>query len=198
MNKDNKYIMKNEDSTLFIALKLTIICFVAVVLLGLINFATAPKIEKNKEKAEKEAMTYLIPVADTFSKLKHFKSIDENLRKYFYYYEAYNNNSELIGYIVSSQNNGYGGKMKVMVAFDNELKILNAKLLDNSETPGLGKKAEKNQYMNKFKNTNSDTTPLPLNKNMLSSTDKDSVTGATITFNGVVGAIKKAATPSFM
>ena len=83
--------------------------------------------------------------------------------------------------------------MKVMVAFDKELKILNAKLLDNSETPGLGKKAENDQYMEKFKNTNTDTNPLPLNKNMLSSADKDSVTGATITFNGVVGAIKKAA-----
>lgn len=183
--------MKNNDTALFIALKLTSICFVAVLLLGFINLVTEPKIKKNKEKSEKEAMSLLIPEARDFSDIKNFRSVDESLKKYFYYYEAYNN-SELIGYIVSSQENGYGGKMKVMIAFDKELKILNAKLLDNSETPGLGKKAESDQYMNKFKNTNTHTNPLPLNKNMLSSIDKDSVTGATITFNGIVGAIIKA------
>jgi electron transport complex protein RnfG len=184
--------MKNADSTLFIALKLTAICFVSVLLLSIINLATAPQIKKNKEKAEKEAMNYLMPDADSFSSIKHFSSIDERLSKDFYYYEAYGNGG-LIGYIVTSQNNGYGGKMKVMIAFDQNLKIVNAKLLDNSETPGLGKKAENDKYMNKFKNTNTDTVPLPLNKNMLSASDKDSVTGATITFNGIVGAIKKAA-----
>lgn len=185
--------MKNEDSAVFIALKLTSICFVSVLLLSVINLITEPQIKKNKEKTEKEAMTFLMPEAKDFSKIKNFKSISDNLKKDFYYYEAYNNNSELIGYIVSSQDTGYGGKMKVMVAFDKNLKILDAKLLDNSETPGLGKKAENDKYMDKFKNTNTEKNPLPLNKNMLSPADRDAVTGATITFNGVVGAIKKAA-----
>ena len=184
--------MKNDDSALFIALKLTSICFVSVLLLSIINLATETQIKKNKEKAEKEAMTFLMPEANSFSDVKYFKSIDENLKN-DYYYDAYNNNSELIGYIVSSQGSGYGGKLKVMIAFDKDLKILNVKLLDNSETPGLGKKAESDQYMNKFKNTNTENNPIPLNKNMLSSSDKDSVTGATITFNGITGAIKKAA-----
>ncbi len=184
--------MKNNDSALFIALKLTSICIVSVFLLGVINVITLPKINKNKEIAEKEAMNLLMPEANKFSNKKDFHNIDESLKKSVYYYEAYNNYSELIGYIVSSQGKGYGGKIKVMTAFDKELKILNVKLLDNAETPGLGKKAENDKYMIKFKGTNTDNKPLPLNKNMLSSSDKDSITGATITFNGVIGAIKNA------
>lgn len=184
--------MENKDSVLIIALKLTLICFVSVLLLSIVNLATESQIKKNKEKAEKEAMIFLIPQAKKFSERTDFKTIEDNLKNSVYYFKAYDNNSEQIGYIISSQGKGYGGKIKVMVALDNELKILNVKLLDNSETPGLGKKAENDQYMNKFIGTNTEERPLPLNKNMLSTTEKDSITGATITFNGVVGAIKEA------
>lgn len=184
--------MENKESALIIALKLTIICFVSVFLLSLINLATETQIKRNKEKAEEDAMIFLLPNVKKFSEKIDFKTIDDNLKKTIYYFKAYNNSSDLIGYIISSQGKGYGGKMKVMVALDNQFKILNIKLLDNAETPGLGKKAESEQYMNKFIGTNTLEKPLPLNKNMLSQADKDSVTGATITFNGVVGSIKDA------
>ena len=88
--------MKNEDSAVFIALKLTSICFVSVLLLSVINLITEPQIKKNKEKTEKEAMTFLMPEAKDFSNIKSFKSISDNLKKDFYYYEVYDNNSELI------------------------------------------------------------------------------------------------------
>ena len=182
--------MDTKTSTLFIALRLTLICFVAVLLLGIINALTAPNIEKNKIKAENEAIKLLMPDG-TPSKQKYFSKIAEELKKNFYYYEI-TDKGNIIGYIVSSESKGYGGTMKVMVAMDNDLKIINAKLLDNAETPGLGKKAENQEYMKKFIGTNTLDKPFPKSKNDLSPLDKDSVTGATITFNGITGAISTA------
>ena len=182
--------MDTKTSTLFIALRLTVICFVAVLLLGIINALTAPNIEKNKIKAENEAIKILMPNGIPSPK-KYFSKLPEELQKSYYYYEITNNNN-IVGYIVSSESKGYGGTLKVMVAFDNDLKIINAKLLDNAETPGLGKKAENQDYMKKFIGTNTPDKPFPKNKNDLPPADKDSVTGATITFNGITGAISKA------
>ncbi|OHD27469.1 MAG: hypothetical protein A2086_03475 [Spirochaetes bacterium GWD1_27_9] len=174
---------------LIIAGKLTLICFVAVVLLTLINFVTAKKIKQNQTIVEENANKLLIPEGNKFVK-KPFTGYDPDTTG-FYYYEV-KKGSTLIGYIVSVIGKGYGGAMKVMVAFDLNLKILNMKLLSNAETPGIGKKAEKQEYMAKFINTNTKEKPFPYNKSMLSQSDKDSITGATITFNGVTGAGRMA------
>lgn len=186
--------MSKEEKNLkpiTISLRLTVICFVAVLLLGMVDLLTAKKIiEKEKEK-EAKANRELIPEGNDFIK-KEFASIDDTLKNIFYYYEVLGVNGQTVGYIVSSEGSGYGGKMKVMTAYNNDLSIISSKLLTNSETPGLGKKAEKDSYMEKFKNTNIEENPFPTNKSMLSDKDGDSVTGATITFDGIVQAIKES------
>ena len=55
--------------------------------------------------------------------------------------------------------------------------------------PGLGKKAEKKEYMNKFRGSGADT-PVPVTKDMVLDSP-DSITGATITFTGVANALKE-------
>ena len=183
----------NKDlmTFLIIAGKLTVICFTAVVLLILVNLITSPIINKNNIKTEKEANQKLIPQGDKFE-LKYFPFLNDTEKDDNYYYEVKNRNSELIGYIVASKGNGYGGKLKILTAFDINLKILNVKLMDNNETPGLGKKAEKSRYMNKFIGTNTPDNPFPKTKSMLPKNEADSVTGATITFNGITSGIQKA------
>lgn len=173
-----------------IALKLMLICFVAVFLLTIVNLITYKKIEKNSHDLEEDANKELFPQGNKFEK-SFFKDsfIDKNRE---YYYKVYDKNNTLIGYIVSVFSKGYGGDMKLMVALDNSLIIVNVKLLSNSETPGIGKVAEKSEYMKKFIGTGSKDKPVPLNKSMLSQEDADSITGATITFKGVANGIKKA------
>lgn len=186
MNKNIKDI-----KPIIISLRLTAICFVAVLLLGLVNLLTAKKIIENEKEKEAKANRILISEGKSF-KRNNFKSIPNELKETFYYYKVYDQFNDVIGYIVSSEGNGYSGKMKVMAAYNNDLVIVNSKLLTNTETPGLGKKAENDNYMKKFKMTNTEENPFPTDKTMLSLNDQDSVTGATITFNGIVQAIKKA------
>ena len=183
--------MEKKESNLIIALKLTLICFVAVLLLSLVNLITDPIIKINQKEIENESNKSLFKNGEKFIK-KDFRSLSENEKKDFYYFDVKDSNDNSLGYVVASNGNGYGGKLKIMIALDFNLKILNVMLLDNNETPGLGRKAQKSVYMEKFKGTNTNSNPLPMNKNNLSSEEKDSITGATLTFNGIVDAISQA------
>ena len=105
--------------------------------------------------------------------------------------------------------------MKILGAYRPDGAVFSARLLDNAETPGLGKKAESPVYMNKFKGTGAgDDKPVPTSKEMLK-TDQgaakqemkqaltfrtwflggdagggtDAISGATITFLGVSKAL---------
>ena len=57
----------------------------------------------------------------------------------------------------------------------------------NSETPGLGKKSEESWYMAQFVGFGA-ANPIPTSKNDLA--DPSLVSGATVTFTGVSGALK--------
>ncbi|MFP4444343.1 MAG: FMN-binding protein, partial [Spirochaetia bacterium] len=68
--------------------------------------------------------------------------------------------------------------------------VLNAVLMENQESPGLGKKAEDPGYMEKFVQTGSDE-PVPVRKDMLPGDEADAVTGSTVTFVGIARALKR-------
>ena len=59
---------------------------------------------------------------------------------------------------------------------------------DPFETPGLGKKAEQEGYMDIFKGSGSDK-PVPTSKTMLSDADAQAVSGSSVTFTAVAKAI---------
>jgi len=99
-------------------------------------------------------------------------------------------NGQVIGYALDIVGSGYGGDMKIIAGFNPDGSIRKVKLLDNSETPGLGKKAELEDYMDKFIGTGAET-PVPVIKNMLKNQkDIDAITGATITFMAIADALR--------
>ena len=99
-------------------------------------------------------------------------------------------NGKITGYALDIKGSGYGGDMKIIAGYNTDGSIKNVKLLDNSETPGLGKKAEIKGYMDKFTGTGAEE-PVPVIKNMLKDQkDVDAVTGATITFMAVADALR--------
>ncbi|MCG8571411.1 MAG: FMN-binding protein [Spirochaetes bacterium] len=179
--------MKEMKDNLIIAIKLTIICSVAVILLTFVNILTKPKILENQKKAENAANQEIFVEGKQFNKV-FFQKTEVDANK-VYYFEVMDSNNNLIGYNVSSLGNGYGGEMKVMIAFDRNLRVINLKLLTNNETPGLGKNAEDSEYMIKFKDSNTEAYPFPKTKSMLPVEYQDSITGATLTFNGVTQAV---------
>ncbi len=226
--------MKNQDTRkmIIIGLKLFLICSISAVLLGALNMVTKGPIEDRKIEEEnivknkfveifKEQLNLNNCIAGTkiiFSE-KELESLKENDIEVVVAYYPVENNGTTVGYIVEFSAKGYGGPMKLMALYKTDGEIVSVELMDNDETPGLGKKAEGENYMNKFIGTGGPEYPVPVSKSMLAGSSgstaqykrdwsgfnlsfgewffgisegqTDSVTGATITFNGVSEALAK-------
>ena len=201
--------MAKQDSGIIITgLKLCVICAVASVCLGMINAITEPQIIARKLQEQKDALTYLVPNGKTGERVSVEK--EGTVRAYY----PVEQDGALFGYVLDLQAKGYGGEMKILAAYRTDGMIHSSRLLDNLETPGLGKKAESAEYMNMFKGRGSEDKPVPTSKEMLKTGEQgiqkvrrtelnfrtwllggdsvggaDVVAGATITFLGVSEAL---------
>lgn len=92
------------------------------------------------------------------------------------------------GYVLELAGNGFGGYMKLFAAYDREGSVKNAVLVEAAESPAQKKKAEDESYMTKFMGTRG--MGIPTIKGMLSTADADAVSGASITFMGISGALR--------
>jgi electron transport complex protein RnfG len=78
--------------------------------------------------------------------------------------------------------------MTMLAGYTIEGEVIGVQLLDNAETPGLGKKAEEPGYMDKFIGTGADSS-IPTRKSDLAPAQADAVSGSTITFSGIANAL---------
>lgn len=92
------------------------------------------------------------------------------------------------GWILELNAVGYGGPMTVVASYENDGAILVARLMDNAETVGFGKKAEADDYMDIFIGSGGAARPVPANKAALGE-NVDVVSGATVTFSGITAAL---------
>ena len=176
--------MKN---VVVVGLKLFAICAVAAVTLGGINAITEPVIIQRKIMELQQALDELTPDAETGAAA----AVPDNpviVRRY-----PVTKEGKSAGMLLELQGSGYGGDMKILARYDEDGTIRAAKRMDDTETPGLGKKAENPAYMEKFIGTGSQDNPVPVRKDMLKSADADAVTGATITFLGISKALAEGA-----
>jgi electron transport complex protein RnfG len=168
-------------------LKLFAICVVAAVTLGGINAITEPVIIQRKILELQQALNELTPDAEAGEAV----AILENpvvLKRY-----PVTREGETVGMLLELEGSGYGGEMKILARFDLSGSIAAVKLMDDTETPGLGKKAENPSYMEKFLGSGSSENPVPVRKDMLRGSDADAITGATITFLGISKALADGA-----
>lgn len=96
-------------------------------------------------------------------------------------YEADNKS----GYVFTTQDKGFGGKMTVMVGVSNEGAITGVKVTGHSETPGLGTKAMTKEYLAQYQGQVAVT-----RSNESDKTQIDAVTGATVSSNAIFRAVE--------
>jgi electron transport complex protein RnfG len=162
--------------------KLALICAVAAIALGLVNSVTAPAIARVKEEQLAAALDKVRGSSEAGE-----ERIVEDDPVIKAYYEL-TRGGESQGYIVKFIGIGYGGDMELLASIAPDGEIVAVTLMDNLETPGLGKEAEKPEYMEKFIGTGSDRA-VPMNKQQLSQVQADSISGASITFMGLAQAL---------
>lgn len=175
--------MKNYLKT---AIVLTLICAVAAILLAVVNSVTAPEIEKYEQSVVLNALNEVscgYEVNDC--------TLVNDISGISGYYPL-NDLGKTVGYIVDIKAIGYGGEMSLLASFDVNGTVMACKLVSGSETPGVGKKAENPDYMNKFIGTGTQVKPLPTSKKMLSEEDSAAVSGASITFTAISKSLYNA------
>lgn len=164
-------------------MKLALICAVAAVSLSLINLATQPRIEAYREQMILQALQEVSGPYEVGQ--EHDKEYDA----VSFVYDLMKD-GEVVGYIIRIQADGYGGPMQIIAGYLSDGKLLDARLMENAETPGLGKQAEDPEYMEMFAGKGADI-PIPQRVGQLDSADADAVTGSTITFIGIARALQK-------
>ena len=122
---------------------LTLICVVASALLALTDGATRSTIAQVQKAASDQAMMDVLPGATAFTNLD-----GSGLDTSKILLAAKENGGA--GYAFKVQDKGFGGAYVVMVGVDNDGKVTGAKLLDNSETPGLGSKTGEKVFTDRF------------------------------------------------
>lgn len=156
-------------------LVLTCICLVVTALLAVVNSVTAPIIAESELKAQQEAMAEVLPEGGGFEEI----TSDNLPERVTQAYKASNG----AGYVFMLTTKGYGGDMGLICGINSGGAIVACKTLSHSETSGLGSKTAEDPYRNQYSGKTSDTL-----------TEVDAITGATISSNAYINAIKDAFT----
>ena len=119
---------------------LTVICIVCSALLGATYTATAPLIAASEKAASDAAMIEVLPGAASFTEIPVELEGVLTVAK----------DDGGLGYAFKVQDKGFGGAYTIMVGIGADGKITGAKLLDNSETPGLGSKTGSADFIQRF------------------------------------------------
>ena len=160
--------------------KLALICAVAAFCLGAVNMITEPKIEEFR-KAKLQAALEQVSPGGTIGEQT---PADDAVVMGFYKTE---DSGALTGYILNLKGTGYAGDLIILASYSPDGDLIGSVLMEDDETPGLGKEANKDWYMKKYLGFSGDA--IPTAKGQLKQEDADAITGATITFAGIGKAL---------
>jgi electron transport complex protein RnfG len=128
-----------------ITINLVIVYLIGGFILAFVYANASPKIFRNNEKAEQDALKLLIPGAD-FTKLGDWTIHDKHAK----YFEA-KKNGETVGYVVQSFGKGYSSYINTFIAVDKNFIVQKINILGHGETPGLGDEIETDSFKDQFK-----------------------------------------------
>lgn len=139
------------------------------------KFAT-PLIEGNRRLEMESSIVEVLPGSESF------KIIDIDGQKV---YQGYDGNGERTGIAFLVEGNGFQGVINMMVGLESSSgAILGLKVLEHSETPGLGARINEEWFLEQFKGKTKEDS-------FSSGNDLDAITGATVSSKAVMDGLKK-------
>ncbi len=173
------------------------ITLAAGLLLGFVYELTREPIARQEQKAVREACRAVFQDAASFEALEYVPSeeLQEQLAAEGVIpgsaYRAFSADGSLLGYVIESiSKRGYGGRLVLYagVALDGTLQGVS--ILDISETPGLGMRAEE-VLVPQFQGKNVDSF-VYTNTGSTADNEIDAITGATVTTRAFTNAVNGA------
>lgn len=136
---------KLESSFKNMVISLVSIAVVAAAALAGVYTLTKDKIEEQKAEKKQQAILAVLPNQGAGAIIAPADTLDA--AKKIYAYRAYSDSTfspeSFIGVAIETNENGFGGKFKMMIGFDKDTNIVNYTILEHQETPGLGDKMGK-------------------------------------------------------
>ena len=170
---------KEKTPFLRLILVLFLITAIAAALLAAVNEVTYERIAQLAAEKLNAAMLEIQPEADSFL-LREGAEYDTVSGVYLA--QA---GGETIGYCVETTPNGFGGAMSVLVGIDLEGKVTGVKLVDHSETAGVGTRAEDPAFLAQYVGRSGSVS-------LGGAEGIDAVSGATITSKAVTRGVNAA------
>jgi electron transport complex protein RnfG len=164
--------------------------FAAGTLASMYEFTKGP-IAASKVAKQQNAIKEVLP--KSFDHLAEPIGIENGADK-LVLYKAYNAKNEFIGAAIESpSNNGFSGKISIMVGFNSQGEIVNYSVLEQKETPGLGTKMvdwfKTNKGNQSIIGKNPALTNLSVSKD---GGDIDAITASTISSRAFLSTIRNA------
>ena len=174
-------------STLFnMVMVLFVITLLASAGVGAVHMITEEPIAEARVKATREALKQVLP---EFDETEVLRDTIENLPVTVH---TASEKGRVVGYAVESMTkNGFSGVIRLMVGFAPDGQILNIRVLEQAETPGLGTKMVDagNPLEKSFVGRNPAQMKLGVKKD---GGDVDALTAATISSRAYVDAMARA------
>ena len=184
---------KLESSLTNMVLVLTGVAVVMGAILAAVNNLTATPIAQQKERALADGIKAVMASDDIrVAQTDTVRQTDDRGKELcFVIYQTQDAAGNDLGAAVESTTSGFGGDLKVLVGFNPEGTILGYTLLEHTETPGLGAKAD--QWFQSGQKGNiigrNPAEPLTVSKD---GGQVDAITASTITSRAFLLAVNNA------
>ncbi|AYD40567.1 RnfABCDGE type electron transport complex subunit G [Clostridium fermenticellae] len=171
--------VQKKYSIVQIAMNLGLTCFVSGAILATAYYFTHPIAVQKSKQLTQQKMQALVKSADSF------KAVPGKTDWY-----AAEKGGKTIAYVVPEAPGGYGGPIKMLVAVDDQGKVIEYDITEANETPGLGANASEEPFKSQFKGKAS--SDLDVVKDPTDKKHIQAMTGATISSRAVTKGVKQA------
>ncbi|MDR2286383.1 MAG: RnfABCDGE type electron transport complex subunit G [Prevotellaceae bacterium] len=181
--------MAKESSFKNMALTLLVICFVSSGILAGVYELTKDAIDAVRIQKINRGIAEVLPPFDNNPSENVYKKFVDGDTVYVY---IATKDAKDVGVAVQTfTNNGYGGRIVLLVGFLADGTINNINVISHNETPGLGDKidAKKHRFSLQFCGKNPDTYKLAVKKE---GGDVDAITASTISSKAFCNAVARA------
>jgi electron transport complex protein RnfG len=182
--------MANKESTFTnMVLTLFIVTLAASTTLGFIYELTRGPIAEAEMRKKNMAIRQVVPDFTNQPNQESYRVMVEGDSLQVF---PAKQNDELVGMAVSTfTDQGYSGRIRLMVGFNTDGTINNISVLEHAETPGLGDKIDKakSDWSTQFNGKNPEDYELEVQKD---GGDVDAITAATISSRAYCDAVQKA------
>ena len=168
---------------------LTLVVFISVVALTLVNGVTEERIAANKREAIKQMLASLFP------EMADFAHAEESGLYSLFDASAVTTDEETgethilsgfppIGYAFMTDGRGYGGKIGILVGLEVDRAVRGIRIISHQETPGLGAKITALDFLDQFAGLSTGELAIRRDGGAV-----DAITGATISSRAVAEGV---------